>query len=249
MSDDARVIRAWLAQGEAILVKMEDLAGKPAPQRIKKIDEELRIVWSEVYVPNFPDTQGDVMSADEIRKMAWRFLADGLTSQVDLNHDNSCDDVGNDPTGVIVESFIARKGDDLFIEDAWVAGVHVLDDEVWKGIKSGELNGFSMQANVFMREVTVELELPDDGVVVGKTNDASGESRHTHQFRVRFGTDGEFLGGQTVGTSGNRADHSHEIRSTTVTERADEDRHNHGFSVVDALTSMNLAPPKVEAAA
>lgn len=232
---DADAVRAWLKTGEQILTKMEDLAGIPAPQLIKKVDEELRIVWSEVYVPDFPDTQGDIMKADEIRKMAHRFLAEGLTKQVDVNHDNRCDD-GEIP-GVVVESFIARKGDDLFVEDAWVTGVHVLDDEIWEAIKAGEINGFSMQANVFMRDVQLELELPDDGVVVGKTNLASKGAGHTHSFRVRFSVEGEFLGGSTTGTEG-APDHSHEIRATTVTEKAGEDTHNHGFSIVDAINDF-----------
>jgi hypothetical protein len=229
-------VRSWVAQGQALLTKMEDLAGVPAPQRIKKVDEELRIVWSEVYVPEFPDTQGDIMYADEIRKMAHRFLSDGLTRQVDVNHDNRCDEVGADLPGVVVESFIAREEDALFVEDAWVVGIHVLDNEVWKAIKAGEINGFSMQANVFMRETQIELELPDTGVVEGTTAKATDPSGHTHSFRVRFSVEGEFLGGQTMSTNGG-PDHRHEILATTVTERSGEGNHNHGFSVVDALAS------------
>ena len=61
---------------------------------------------------------------------------------IDVNHQN--DDVS---AGVkIVENFIARADDPDFVEGAWVIGVHVLDDDIWNDILSGELNGFSYEA-------------------------------------------------------------------------------------------------------
>ncbi len=72
---------------------------------IRKFDEDLQIVYGEVYAPSgVPDSQGDVMSAEAIRKMAHKFLADMRVDQIDINHDHSM-------TGAnVVESFIARRG-------------------------------------------------------------------------------------------------------------------------------------------
>ena len=103
---------------------------------IKKADDELQIVYAEVYAPNIPDSQGEFMQPTTIRKMAHSFLAKGFVNQIDTNHDN----VTNG--SYVVESFIARKNDPDFIEDSWVVGVHVPDSDLWAKIKKGELNGF-----------------------------------------------------------------------------------------------------------
>ena len=40
---------------------------------IRKVDHELQIVYGEVYAPEFPDSQGDYMSRETIREMAFEF--------------------------------------------------------------------------------------------------------------------------------------------------------------------------------
>ena len=42
--------------------------------RIRKTDDELQIVYGEVYAPNVPDVHGEFMTPVEVRKMAHRFL-------------------------------------------------------------------------------------------------------------------------------------------------------------------------------
>ena len=122
--------------------------------RIKKLDEELQIVYGEVYAPNLPDSQGDFATADEIRKFAHGFLAAGRTKQIDRQHDNR-------RTGAdVVESFIAREGDPDFIFGAWVVGIQLLDDE-WQAVKDGEINGFSFEGFVHVRARKREIEVPD----------------------------------------------------------------------------------------
>lgn len=190
------------------------------PQSIRKVDEELRIVWAEVYVPNFPDTQGDFMTAEEVRKMAHRFMESGQTGQVDVEHDQNCD-----RGCVVVESFVAREGDPDFIADAWVAAVHIDNDELWEMVKAGEINGFSFMGSGFGTEGTLELDIPDD--VTGRTEVEDG---HDHVFHVSFSAEGNFLGGSTTpGPNG----HIHEIEFSTVTERADG--HVHRYSVLDGI--------------
>jgi len=106
--------------------------------QIKKVDQEEQVVFGEVYAPSFPDSQGDFMSSEEIKKMAYNFLRKGVPSNIDVNHTQQ-------PSGsYVVESFIAREGDPTFIPGSWVLGVKVPDPQVWRMVKSGELNGFSL---------------------------------------------------------------------------------------------------------
>ncbi len=193
---------------------------KPGPVvSLKKFDDELQIVWGEVYIPDIPDSQGDFMTAEEIRKMAYDFVkTDGSLKKIDVNHDNTlcgCQ---------VVETFIVREDDPTFIEDAWVVGIHVPDDKLWQAIKSGEYNGLSMQALAMRKEGEVILDIPP--IIVGKTDDDAG---HEHEFEVNFNGEGEFLGGTTKEAAG----HKHKIKKGTSTETAHG--HSHRFSFVEGL--------------
>lgn len=182
-------------------------------------DEELRLVYAEVYAPNTPDSVGDFMSVDEVRKAAHDFVRKGRLTQVDTNHDNKLVE------GVqIVESFIAREGDQMFIPHSWVIGVHVPDDATWSAIKKGEINGFSLEALAKVEDKTVEVEIPP--VVSGRT---SVEADHEHQFYVAYDDAGKFLGGQTSDAGG----HKHLIKRGTTTEEVNG--HTHRFSAVDGV--------------
>ena len=44
---------------------------------ISKLDHELQVVYGEVYAPGFPDSQGDFMTRETIREMAFEFMRKG----------------------------------------------------------------------------------------------------------------------------------------------------------------------------
>ncbi len=197
--------------------------------QVSKADREQQKVWAEVYVPNALDSHGDFMSAPEIEKLAHKFMEDGLLRAVDRNHDND-----TSPGMVIIESFIARKGDPDFIEGSWVVGVHVPDPRIWQAIKDGEFNGFSMQAKVYVREAELEIDIPPE--VHGTTDFAEnddGSGLHTHGFRVRFDSNGKFLGGETTFDAG----HMHEIKTRTTTQptKGIVGGHKHRYSFLDEI--------------
>ena len=185
---------------------------------VLKLDEDRQVVLGAVYIPDFVDSQGDWATADEIEKAAYEFMAKGDVRAIDTNHDME------DNGGVVVESFIARKGDPDFVEGSWVLGVKLTDD-LWDDVKKGELNGFSMFGKAVRTPGAVEVEIPDDGVVKG---DVQESDDHTHRFIVKFDVaDGKFLGGETdQGPDG----HTHVIKSGTVTEEAGVDGHSHRYS-------------------
>lgn len=197
----------------------------PTVQAIKKTDDELQVVFGEVYAPGFPDSQDDWMSAETIREMAYGFMKKSALAKIDLHHTRV-------PCGaVIVESFIAREDDPIYIPGSWVIGVHVPDKETWGLIKSGELNGFSIDGTGHRVPGTLEFELPE--VLEGLTTEADG---HTHKFAVKYDGNG-FAGGFTdEGPDG----HWHEIVRGTSTEVVKN--HSHRFSFVEVIThAQNVA--------
>lgn len=186
---------------------------------IKKVDEDKQIVFAEVYAPALlPDSDGDIMSSEEIELMAHNFMKSYSQGSIDVGHDN------NIVAATVIESFIARKEDPIFIEGSWVVGIHIEDTEIWKSVKDGDLNGLSMEGIGKGTEREIEIEIPAQ--VAGKTVKEEG---HAHKFIVKFDDDGKFLGGSTDEVDG----HSHAITSGTVTE--ENDGHKHKFSYVEVV--------------
>jgi len=192
---------------------------------IKKFDEELQIVYGEVYAPDIPDSQGDFMTAVEVRKMAHAFLQSGQLDNIDRQHDNEKTGSG------VVESFIARKGDPDFQSEAWVVGVYIPDGVLWSKVKSGEINGFSFEGLVKSTKAVIALELPEH--IEGRTMVTQG---HDHLYLVKIGDNGEFLGGWT---SDDNSGHRHQITRATVTEppEGEPNGHTHRYSFTDAIAN------------
>lgn len=185
---------------------------------LKFASDEKQIVWAEVYVPDVPDADNDIMSAADIEVMAYKFMRERKTDRIDVQHNNETS------TAHVVESFIARKGDPHFMEGAWVVGVHVPDKGTWGRIKKGELNGFSMEAMVTRKDHTIEVEIPP--VIRGLTHKA--EDGHEHEFFVSYDEEAKFLGGYT---SKAEDGHSHVISRGTITDTVNG--HNHRFNYID----------------
>jgi len=105
-------------------------------------DDTRQIVYGVVLVPDQVDSQGDVISKEEIEKAAHRFLE--RSRKHDVQHDEN-------PAAVApVESFIAPTdftlGTQRVLKGSWVMAVHVTDPKVWKRVQKGEnpLDGFSI---------------------------------------------------------------------------------------------------------
>lgn len=185
---------------------------------IKAEEPDQQLVFGEVYAPDRPDSHGDYMTAPEIQKTAYKFTSAGNMNQIDVLHDNKA------VKASIVESFIARDNDDIFIPGAWVVGIHIEDPDLWQAVKRGDINGFSMEALVRGQERDVEVEIPP--IVEGKT---SKSEDHEHKFFVTYDDSGKFKGGMTDTVNG----HSHQITCGTHTQT--EAGHSHRFSSVDNL--------------
>ncbi|AHC30437.1 protease [Rhizobium phage vB_RleS_L338C] len=190
--------------------------------RIKKTDDDKRIIYGEVYAPYVLDTYAEFMLPDDIVEMAHKSLTKDLAAFIDTNHDQTAN--GSYP----VESFIARKGDPDFKEGAWVMGVKVVRDDVWAKVKKGELNGFSFQALVIPKEMDIEYVTIRDHVGTTYKAEQAGHEDHEHVFYVEVDDKGTIIGGWTdEGPDGV----AHQIIRGSVTQMANG--HNHRFSLGD----------------
>lgn len=180
----------------------------------QKFDEEKQIVYGCVYAPGQLDTYGEFMTAEDIEKMAHRYMKSvDLDQSIDVRHDNVVRDA------YPVESFIARKGDVDYPEGSWVLGVKVEDVQLWGRIKSGELNGFSFQAMVVPVDMQIEYQVIRDHV--GPTCAADD---HEHMLFVQIGDDGKVISGMTSKAADG---HVHKIVRASATETTNG--HSHRF--------------------
>jgi len=194
--------------------------------RLVKFDEEQQLVYAEVYSPGRPDSQGHFMNRETIRKMAHTFLAKMRTKQVNLEHGDENVDA------VVVESFVARDDDPVFIAHSWVAGVHIADAELWEGVKSGEINGFSLEGVGVKETKLLEISVPEEISVATE----SGPNGHVHTASLHFDDEGNLVEGRTDTAQDG---HWHPIRRGTITEEGQgaNDGHTHRFSFMEQLIS------------
>jgi len=116
------------------------------PVRLLKRDgsePEERYVFGVVLVPNEPDAQGDIYSADEVRKAAHSYMEHFGGDTFKVMHNGAAVD------GVVVlETYLAKvretHGEETFPVGTWFLGTRVLNDDVWEAIKRGAFTGYSM---------------------------------------------------------------------------------------------------------
>lgn len=182
---------------------------------IRKTDDEHRVVKGVVYAAGYVDTDGETISAEDVRKMAWDFLANRKEKNIDIQHDwkeSGC---------VVVESYFLEKSDGVFPDNSWIIAVKCTD-EIWEKVKKGELNGFSFggYATKYPKKVLVEVAK----TIVGTTENNLNKDiipEHTHNFVVYVDKDGKTIKGITDVVY----DHFHIIKHGTATEM--ELEHNH----------------------
>lgn len=192
-------------------------------QKVVIKSEERRLVYGEVYAPLHIDTDQEAMTAQEIEKMAHRFLQKGRTSKIDVQHNY-------EETGCyVVESFIARKDDpDGFVEGSWVLGVKIPSEELWEAVKKGDLNGFSFAG--ISKKDQIEVEVQVTRKLVGMTEQSAKDEllpAHYHTLNLEFDQDGRMVPGVTDTV----LSHSHEVSRTTATEKSME--HSHRMILID----------------
>jgi hypothetical protein len=116
-----------------------------------KQGEELRLVTGIVLEPETEDGQGDIYSADEIRKTAHQFMADYRGQGNGWMHQT----YGHKDLH-IVESYIApvdfEANGQKVKKGTWLMSTLVLSDEIWKNVKEGKITGYSIRGRSNVRE-------------------------------------------------------------------------------------------------
>lgn len=112
---------------------------------------ENRIVYSAVAVPGEPDSDGEILTPEEIRHAAHAYLRDYRI--IDPEHVCALGECYN--VGKPVESYLTTEDMSVksldgsmleFPRGTWVIGIDVTDDNVYKQIMKGEKRGVSLTA-------------------------------------------------------------------------------------------------------
>ena len=116
---------------------------------ISKVDDEKRIVygWASVIAKDgepVVDSQGDMIEADTLQKMAHEFISSRVGGVMHVTDDGKPIQAGE-----IVESMVLTKDVQKALgfeldREGWVIGYKVTSDHVWKGVKSGLYKAFSI---------------------------------------------------------------------------------------------------------
>ena len=131
------------------------LAEQAAPVQFAVADEDRHLVWGVVARADFPIYRRDenfgeyyvTYTAEVIRKMAEKYLAEGRQNEVDLQHD------GKMVEGVQLVQFVIKDtargvvpaGFDDVADGSLFAEFHVTDPDIWQAVKDGTYNGFSLE--------------------------------------------------------------------------------------------------------
>lgn len=148
----------------------------------KSIDDEKRIVVGLALVPDkeIYRRKGDyefnvIFSKDTVRKASHLYLKSLKNNEATLEHEKKA-------TGLsVVESWIVEdvKNDkaNLYnlnaVEGAWCVIMKVDDDAVWKDVKAGTYQGFSIEGIFSDRkiEASAEVELTEDEKLLAQIKD------------------------------------------------------------------------------
>lgn len=122
----------------------------------KSLEPVLKQATFVVLEPDTVDLQGDVYSADEVRKAAHNFLL--KSRRANLLH------VSETETFSFVESWVSQADMEIngqsVKKGTWVATIQVNQgedaDAIWEGIVSGELCGLSIGCTATVEDISNE---------------------------------------------------------------------------------------------
>lgn len=190
---------------------------KSDPRVFRRSEQEWdRVVMAEVLVPETPNSYGDFWTPEGVQEAAYAFMRTGYW--IDHEHDQK------DITGKVhvVESFIAREGDPVFVEGSWVVAMYIADDDLWQKILDGEITGYSFEAIV--SSIPAVYEYMDSNYRQGVTEPDPFDG-HTHVFALWVDDKNKPIAGGTEETDG----HRHNIISGMLTESAAGHRHRYNI--------------------
>ena len=152
--EETGMYKISLVDDPAVMSNFQAFDKQHVPQMYAIQDEDKRLVRGVVMRADFPIYRYDakmgeyyiIYKADQIRKMAEKYLVESRQNDVNVMHEE-----GSDVDGVqMVQYFI--KGDGISVEGfddcadgSLFAEFHVANDDVWAEIKAGTYKGFSLE--------------------------------------------------------------------------------------------------------
>ena len=152
--EETGMFRISLVDDPAVMSNFQAFDAHKKPMMYAIQDEEKRLVRGCIMRSDFPIYRRDekmgeyyvIYKAEEIRKMAEKYLLEGRQNDVNVMHQE-----GSDVDGVqMVQYFI--KGDGIQVDgfddcaDGSLFGeFHVVNDDIWAEIKAGTYKGFSLE--------------------------------------------------------------------------------------------------------
>lgn len=112
---------------------------------LKNFSSEKKLVYGEVLVPDVEDSQGDLVSAEEIEKAAHEYLRNFRL--VGDTHETLA-------PAEVVESYIAPvdftpESGEPIRKGSWVMVVKIQSDELWEEVRKGGYTGFSIGGEAY----------------------------------------------------------------------------------------------------
>jgi len=136
-----------------------------------KINEEQRLVMGLVLRPEQLILRQDpesgekfniVFSADTIKELSHNFFKSGFQLNSKLEHNSPIKDVTFVESWIVENSEIDKSANFgmSFPKGSWIATMKVDNDDIWNNyVKTGEVEGFSVDAMVDLEEINLKAEL------------------------------------------------------------------------------------------
>lgn len=161
---DSDVYCISLVQDPAIEVNYVALS-KEKPLQILLEKEDKHIIVGCALVPDKPIYRRDgdeefyiKFSAETIEKLAHQYLANDRVYSFSTDHKDVADDVYIIETWLKTSENDKSKDYDLDVPiGSWMVMAKVENDEIWNRIKEGELQGFSIEAIVDLKEINNKI--------------------------------------------------------------------------------------------
>lgn len=161
---DSDVFGISLVQDPAIEVNYVALS-KEKPLQILLEKEDKHIIVGCALVPDKPIYRRDgdeefyiKFSTETIEKLAHQYLANDRVYSFSTDHKDVADDVYIIETWLKTSENDKSKDYDLDVPiGSWMVMAKVENDEIWNRIKEGELQGFSIEAVVDLKEINNKI--------------------------------------------------------------------------------------------
>ncbi|MBX9884282.1 MAG: hypothetical protein K2X68_04845, partial [Novosphingobium sp.] len=114
--------------------------------------QEERFVFGVILVPDDVDAQSDTYTADDVRKACHSFM-EFFGGRMKVMHRGR----PIDGKVKVLENYVTkqaeRHGGETFPAGTWMLGIRVIADDLWRMVKSGEFNGFSIGGTAIREKV------------------------------------------------------------------------------------------------